>query len=143
MDKVPTTLIVDIGRCLEDLHFAILRPELPTIDAEVVTERIVDALLHDDTAEQELSQFFDLKGGYSHVLNENLSFLYPDDMDLIEETEASLTEVASCAVRIGHHLRRTFKNHKLYEGGFLNYEYGGKINDQTMVLRRRRSRDVS
>lgn len=138
MHRAPTQLVVDIGNMFNDLRRITDRPELPTIDNEVIMERIVDALLHDATAEQELMQFFDLNGDFSFVLNENLSFLYPDDIDLMDNCIGSVNDVASCAVRIGQQLRSIFRNQKLYEYGFLNYEYGGKINDQTMVLRRRR-----
>lgn len=144
MRKAPPKLIVvDVGDCMKDLQRVTDVPELPTIDNEVLLEGIVDTLLHDQTAEYELKEFLDPRSQrFRDAINENLSNLYPDDMDLMDECVFSLDTVSLCAVRIGHHLRKTFSAFKLHEGGYLNYEYGGKINGRTMVLRRRGSGNV-
>jgi hypothetical protein len=137
--KSPTYVIVDVGDCIHDLSQSINRPEMPTIDTEVVMEYVVDALLHDATADYELMQFFDPQGPHAHIYGENLT-----QMDLMDECDIhAFHEVSSSVIKVGHNLRSIFRNFKLFEQGFLNYEYGGKINDQTIILRRRRSGDVS
>jgi hypothetical protein len=114
---------------------SVLRDDrLPQIDEDVVIESIVDAVASVVEAQGEITVLS------SNVLKGHdwCEAIHPD-----EEAEAQavfLPEViSSCVVRFSQDLLREFKVHKLYQDGWMNYEYKELAGDSTIILRRRRN----
>jgi hypothetical protein len=135
---VPSKVIIDVDDYLIKLNSSINQPDIPTIDIDALLDFIVDSISHYPSAENELWEL-----SHNLVKNELLGSRTNSrqtgwDSGDQSESLKGLEAVAINSVRIGHALCRYLKHHGLFVDQYLNFEYGGVIDERSLLFRRRR-----
>jgi hypothetical protein len=135
---LPDKIIIGVEDYLIKLKESVDYPSLPTIDIDVLLDSIVDAVSHYPSAENELWELsHDL--AKSNALGDRISprqtGWVTNDLD---ESIVGLEAVAINSVKMGHALCRYLKHHGLFVDQYLNFEYGGVIDERALLFRRRR-----
>ena len=142
----PQFLVIGVDNTLKELKRAINQPELPHIDLDALLDHVVDTLRHRQTADWELrampvrllteevlcSRQLHGTRPYSGSLH---SDSYYEDL---WENLFGLELIADCATKMGHALKRTLDADRLFEQGYLQFEYHGILDDTSLILRGRR-----
>lgn len=136
--NLPEFIMVNLGDTCNDLHAVIDNSSYPTIDFDVVMEKIIDCLLHHPTVNGELSYLH--TSLFTHeILNEN--FLHGKDVsidDSIDDQVLNPDIIVLTAYHVGQMIHKHFRDYKLYVEDILHYEYSKMDNHgQILYLRRR------
>lgn len=142
----PQYLVIGVDNTLKELKRAINQPELPHIDLDALLEHVVDAVHHRQTADWELRAMPArlmtqevLCSKHVHSPRPYSGSLHSDSYyEELWESVLGLELIASCASKMGHALKRTLDADRLFEQGYLQFEYHGILDDTSLILRGRR-----
>lgn len=139
----PRYVVVNIGPHLKNLRAEIKKPQYPHIDLDAILDQVVDAIYHRDTSEWELNdlpiRLLKEEIITSHAPSDRPSHL--DDFASEEdqwENVLGLEVVASRAAKLGYALQSTLDENRIFVDGYLQFEYGGILDETSIVLRGRR-----
>lgn len=135
---LPDKIIIGVDDYLIRLKESVDYPSLPTIDLDVLLDSIVDAVSHYPSAENELwelSHDLTKSNAFGDRINPRQTGWVASDLD---ENITGLEAVAINSVKMGYTLCRYLKHHGLFVDQYLNFEYGGVIDERSLLFRRRR-----
>ena len=141
---MPGRIIIGLDKEFRELKQSLLQPEIPTIDLDVLMTHIVEACRSEREAEVELYCLPDTLARYevlgARVKRSDLR-LSADVFDTLDDPWDNifgLEIVLSQAVRTGRAFYRALKELRIFENQYLQFDYDGVLNDQSILLRRRR-----
>lgn len=141
--KMPPRIILGLDKEFRELKQALLQPEIPTIDIDVLMTHIVEACRSEKEAEVELFHLpqtlvrYEVLGARVVCDDLRLRSAYCDTLDDPWENILGLEIVMSKAVKTGRAFYRTLKELRIFENQYLQFDYDGVLNDQSILLRRR------
>lgn len=139
MNHFPKVLIFDVKSAYIQFISAVSEPNLPTIDEDAVLSLVVETLRHRQTIEYEMmnlqKQMVEGEGLVEKAIVEDLNnvHFFCEEAD---DLRTGLDCVAIAAKNIGRVIETQVVSYGLREDDFFNYEYGGIINNGTIILRR-------